>query len=205
MCILTIILLFILIFSGLLFAYYNIYKENEKIAKEFYYDELTTLNNKKYMVDKLTNISEYYHVAIADIDKFKSINDTYGHLTGDHILRFFAKTLSTKLKPKASHLVRYGGEEFIIFYDNQKYSEKEVIGFIDEYRENLSNMDIQLDTEIIDAENLYKIKESMPTIKISSSFGLCTDYKLKNLQEKIKYADAKLYEAKNTGRNKLCY
>lgn len=203
-CSIFIFFLLSMVICVLLFSYYSLYKKNKEIIKNFYFDELTKLHNKKYLKDKIEEQAEYYHVIVADIDKFKNINDTYGHLTGDRVLRFFAKSLQNDLKPAPTHLIRYGGEEFILFYDNQKYSDIEVVGFVNDFRKELANKKIQIDKNLIDNENLYKIKDSIPIINITASFGVTTNLQITTLEEKIKIADGKLYEAKNKGRNTVC-
>ena len=55
---------------------------------------------------------------MADIDSFKKVNDTYGHLVGDKILRDFAKELNNNIRENSDWIGRYGGEEFIIVLNN---------------------------------------------------------------------------------------
>jgi len=201
LCSIIITLLLLSIIISLLYYSYYQYKKIEQIQKEFYFDELTKIYNRKFMNDKLKDIAKYYYVITADIDKFKNVNDTYGHLTGDRILRFFAKSLKNEMIPAADYIIRYGGEEFTLFFDKNKYKGKEVLSIIESFRENLSNKQIQLDPTIIDKELLYKIQEERPSIKITASFGVCLDENLETLEQKIKYSDEKLYQAKELGRN----
>lgn len=185
----------------LLFSYFITLKEIKRLKLDFYIDELTKMKNKRYLKEKIEKYYSHYDLVIADIDYFKKINDTYGHLTGDHILRYFSKALLTELRIKPTHLVRYGGEEFILFYDKNKYNEDQIFDSIDEFRDDLSKKQIQLEVDLIEGEAKNKFKDSMPTINITSSFGLCCS-DTENLEEKIAIADNNLYIAKKD-RNKV--
>lgn len=119
-----------------------------------------------------------------DIDHFKKVNDTYGHVTGDKVIRAIAQTLM-RYKRNEDFPARYGGEEFVILLDNCK-----------------------LEDAVIKAEYLRKhIEVLMPEgIKVTASFGVA---QLKdthhNFEEMIKEADEALYRSKENGRNRVTY
>ncbi len=156
-------------------------------------DPLTGLYNRRYLYEAgtvihATALRNKVPVAVfmLDIDKFKGINDTYGHDAGDKVIQAIANHLLSSFKRKTDIVARMGGEEFCVLtsYDD---------------RDNLINF----------AENLRKKIEQSPlqylehNIPFTSSVGICCD--IKNcLEEMIKEADALLYLAKSTGRNKVC-
>ncbi|MDR1950516.1 MAG: diguanylate cyclase [Spirochaetaceae bacterium] len=130
-------------------------------------------------------------LAMLDIDHFKRFNDTYGHVGGDEALRHTVKVISSALR-KNDFMGRYGGEEFILFFSGA-----------------------DLETGIIIAERVRKSLASSPVnleagpADISASFGVTLasygeDLSDPNLiQNLINNADIALYEAKNTGRNRV--
>jgi len=158
-------------------------------------DSLTGVYNRRYVKEKLpiekSNIllsNRNFSLIMADIDHFKIVNDTYGHLAGDEVLKVFAETLSTVLKRKSDWIARYGGEEFLIC---------------------LSGADKEKAVEI--AENMRKavaeksIFYGGDEISITASFGVVTinnffEYEVEQI---IDMADEKLYSAKKNGRNRV--
>ncbi|MEZ0323057.1 MAG: sensor domain-containing diguanylate cyclase [Hydrogenothermaceae bacterium] len=124
-------------------------------------------------------------IIIADIDLFKNINDTYGHLVGDAALKHFANIIRENLR-KSDYVFRLGGEEFLILLPNASLEEAYKI-----------------------AENLRKKLEETPLIydgkeiKITASFGIAEFKDHNNLNNLIKEADEKLYQAKREGRNRV--
>ncbi|MFR7934933.1 MAG: GGDEF domain-containing protein [Clostridium perfringens] len=125
---------------------------------------------------------------MVDIDSFKKVNDTYGHLVGDKILRDFAKALNNNIRENSDWIGRYGGEEFIIVLNNT----------------NMKN-------GVKVAEKLRKIIEKMSfdydeiSVKITASFGVCEVSEKEDPFDTIKNADEKLYMAKMAGRNKTVF
>ncbi|WP_415314007.1 GGDEF domain-containing protein [Clostridium perfringens] len=167
----------------------------KKIGENLVKDHLTEVYNKRYIDQKFSkesnrNLKESIPttVIMADIDSFKKVNDTYGHLVGDKILRDFAKVLNDNIRENNDWIGRYGGEEFIIVLNNT----------------NLEN-------GVKVAEKLRKIIEKMSfnygdlSIKITSSFGVCEISEKEDTFDTIKNADEKLYMAKMTGRNKTVF
>ena len=125
---------------------------------------------------------------IADIDFFKKVNDTHGHLVGDNVLRMVATTLKDTIKGK-DLAARIGGEEFAILLPDTPFD-----GAM-----KLAN-DIRLAFERLD---LKKKSTGKSLGKITLSFGV-TNYKKEEAAEDfINRADKALYQSKNTGRNKV--
>ncbi|MGB5919490.1 GGDEF domain-containing protein, partial [Arcobacter sp.] len=123
-------------------------------------------------------------VLLFDIDKFKDINDTYGHKEGDEVIKAFAKTL--KKDRRVSDLVaRIGGEEFVILLPSTDHKDASIIA--EEIRQEVETLQVQI-------ENF--------NISFTVSCGVSSLKKEdKNLDDLIARADKRLYMAKNNGRN----
>ena len=124
-------------------------------------------------------------VALFDLDNFKNVNDTFGHLAGDEVLRQVTKRVSGELR-KYDALGRYGGEEFIAL-------------FPDITEEGLTQASERLRTAIC-AEPV-QFEQSM--INISASVGVSIRYKETTTEDVLAEADAALYRAKEQGRNRV--
>jgi diguanylate cyclase (GGDEF)-like protein len=153
-------------------------------------DELTGLYNRRYIMDQIkkkveANSRKPLVVVMLDIDNFKRINDTYGHLTGDEVLR----TLSVIIKKsiRYSDLAgRYGGEEFLILLPD---SEKQTgIQIIERISERLR-------------EKSISITESPVTFS-AGAIEVLSESKIDYL-EVIAKADALMYTAKVNGKNRI--
>ena len=156
-------------------------------------DSLTGLYNRKYLdeiVEKQLNLDMkngvVYAIMFLDIDYFKMVNDTYGHDVGDDILRKLAITMKKSISSNET-LIRYGGEEFLILMKNAtQESAKELA--------NKINADFSKIIFNYGGDSFSK------TVSIGYSF-FPTD--TEQFWKCIKYADISLYEAKDTGRNKV--
>ncbi len=157
-------------------------------------DELTRVYNKRFIMEKLpTEIvqanskGEPLSVIMADIDHFKRINDTYGHLAGDSILREFAQVMKNNIRPE-DWVARYGGEEFLICL---KRADQQAVAVVAE----------KLRGEV---EN-HPFAYGEAAINLTSSFGVYSSHNeaSQGCQELIAKADRNLYQAKNLGRNRI--
>lgn len=126
-------------------------EESEFLAM---HDYLTGALARRCFIDMLSvemNKSQWENqpltVAIADIDYFKNINDTYGHIFGDTVLKRFSLCLSTTLRPY-DFLGRFGGDEFILCFPNTKL--EEAFTLLEEIRQNVERMDIYYDAKQIE-------------------------------------------------------
>lgn len=159
---------------------------NKKLEKLSQTDKLTSLFNRAKLdsiLESELNVYKRYKeplsLIIADIDFFKNVNDTYGHTTGDVILKEFAHVLSKNIR-ETDFIGRWGGEEFLIILPKAK--------------ENKA---------LITAENLRVAVEKFNfhnNIKITASFGIY-ECKESNPTKCISKADKALYKAKNSNRN----
>lgn len=158
-------------------------------------DYLTGVYNRRYINKRLSkdverNLIECLPTTIlmADIDLFKNINDTYGHLIGDRILIDFAAILEKNIRKNSDWVGRYGGEEFIIVLNNTYIEEG--VKVAEQIRGLVEKMDFNYDDL---------------NIKITASFGVYEVSKNEDVSDIIKNSDKKLYIAKMTGRNKTVF
>ncbi|MEM3265368.1 MAG: GGDEF domain-containing protein, partial [Thermoplasmata archaeon] len=152
----------------------------------FYTDALTGLYNRSYVNQWLdTHIISNCAVISFDLDHFKRINDTYGHDVGDLALKAFADILKKNTRD-TDVVARMGGEEFIVIMDNG--GNAEIVA--DRIRQQTEQNEILIGDEIL---------------KFTVSCGIVkTNYISKELFPDIyKQVDNALYEAKNSGRNKI--
>jgi len=157
----------------------------EKATKDF----LTKLYNRvkfeetfPLMKENAFRNNKLLSLAICDIDYFKIINDTYGHLVGDEVLKTLAEILTKHLR-KNDIVARWGGEEFIIAMQTNTIEEAEKI--IEKLREGIE---------------IYLFKDAE---KITCSFGLTLVKKDETEDTTFLRADNALYNAKNKGRNRV--
>jgi len=156
-------------------------REVERLKKSVYKDELTSTYNRKWLHDYCLeedsqNFSNSGTLAIIDLNYFKIINDTYGHIVGDKVLIYIANQLQ---KTKES-VIRYGGDEFIIIFSDLIRVE-EVASIINKIREDVIKKHLVA-------------KES--SFKVSFSFGVCKFKKGDSLSDVTESADINMYEDK---------
>lgn len=145
-----------------------------------------TASKKKYEIFD----DYYFSIIIFDIDDFKKINDTYGHIFGDEILKLICKVFIDHTDETAQ-ISRYGGEEFIILFHNTNQKEAFRIG---------SKL-----KKVIEKKVFVPHSSKEETIKITVSGGVAQYEKGLDIEQFIKKADILLYKAKNNGKNKVIY
>ena len=156
-------------------------------------DPLTKLYNRKHLEEQIPKITSQanrtntdFGVLMLDIDHFKMVNDTYGHDVGDVAIKIVAQTLIENTR-ESDIVIRFGGEEFIVLLHNCNEN-------------NIKNVAEKIRLAFLEKE----IPAGNSTIKKTMSIGTAMFPKdSKDLETCIKYADLALYEAKNTGRNKV--
>lgn len=167
--------------------------ESDVFLEESYTDKLTKLKNrmgffadfKKSYDAIIADPSRKLSLFICDIDKFKRVNDTYGHNAGDEVLKHVAQVMTENTR-ECDGMYRWGGEEFIMI---------------------MTDTDINGCAE--KAETLRKLIEASEcvadgnTIKHTMSFGVTEFDPNKTIEENISVADEKLYTAKESGRNRV--
>lgn len=137
-------------------------------------------------------------VVLADIDHFKKINDQYGHIQGDVVLQEVGRLIRASQRQHIDIAGRYGGEEFLLIYADSE--PMQVIHIVDRLRELIA----QHDFPRISAEGLPLPDE---TLHVSLSFGVARlgDLDVLQSQEILAKADQALYQAKQNGRNQVCF
>jgi two-component system cell cycle response regulator len=168
-------------------------KYHEEIYKMTIVDGLTQTHNKRYLFEALDReiIRARRHerplsILMFDIDHFKGVNDHYGHLAGDYVLRELADTVQTRIR-RDEVFARYGGEEFVIVLpetplEGAQALAESVRGKVEEHRFVFQG-------------------EEMP---VTISIGCALVGEADTATELIQRADEKLYEAKREGRNRVC-
>jgi diguanylate cyclase len=174
----------------------NTLQENlEAVRTESLTDPLTGLANRKYFDQTLTKAvseaakrNEQLSLMMTDIDHFKTFNDTYGHLTGDQVLRLVA--LSVKQNVKGQDIAaRYGGEEFAVVLPNTVL--RSAITVADHIR------------RAVMTKELMKRSTGEHLGRITISIGVASLRRHDTAQSLMERADACLYAAKRNGRNRV--
>jgi diguanylate cyclase len=174
----------------------NQLQENlEVVRTESLTDPLTTLANRKYFDDALVKAiaaasakGEPLALLMTDVDHFKRFNDTYGHLTGDHVLRLVAMSVRQNVKHQ-DIAARYGGEEFVVVLPNTILQVAATLG---EY----------IRTAVMTKE-LKKRSTGENLGRITVSIGVAALRPGETPQALIERADSCLYAAKRSGRNRV--
>lgn len=164
------------------------YKQNDITEIDFTTKLLNKQTTFKQLEEYLKSINEKpesFTLAMADIDFFKKINDTYGHLAGDEILKQISECLIKNTK--GDDIVgRFGGEEFIILLKNTNLDNSKAL--LEKIRKDIDDLIVKYNNFIIDNLN----------ISIGAVFNQDNNTDLNNLIEK---ADKALYNVKENGRN----
>jgi diguanylate cyclase (GGDEF)-like protein len=175
--------------------YYMLDQDRQKYYEHSIRDTLTGLFSRYYMKDiierQLTIHDRDENATVSlimfDIDFFKKVNDSFGHSAGDSVLRSVAKIL-LESSHKIDLQVRLGGEEFAIF--TVGCSLKKLSNLAEKIRKQVSGLNFE---------------GPMKDHKISISAGTAIRHKGETLDELLHRTDIALYEAKKTGRNKICH
>ncbi len=169
--------------------------ESETFLEDSHHDRLTLLKNrmgfyydfsKKFKDYLIPGSGKTMSLFICDIDKFKRVNDTYGHNAGDDVLRFTANLLESCCSDNDS-IYRWGGEEFVMVMRDTPL--EGAAAKAEEIRLKLMDSEIEADGN---------------TIKCTLSFGCSLFDPKRSIEENISAADELLYTAKETGRNRVC-
>lgn len=165
---------------------------NEKLVDLAHKDSLTGLLNRRFAFELMERQTQYLDrkqgaacIIMTDIDKFKSVNDQYGHPAGDEAIRTFASVILAETR-KYDVACRYGGEEFLLF---------------------LPDTDLSTATQIAERVRTklkaIEITEQNAKFSITASFGVATLASGFALENTINNADKALYQAKEAGRDQV--
>jgi diguanylate cyclase (GGDEF)-like protein len=159
----------------------NLRKEIEKLKESLYKDELTSVYNRKWLYDTLleeekSTFKQNGTLVIVDLNYFKIVNDTYGHIIGDKVLVFVA----SQLRKSRGYVVRYGGDEFLVIFDAK--------------------------TDVAKAKKImHNIREDMlkkhlkardAHFRVSFSYGVAVFKQNDSFEEIVKIADDAMYDDK---------
>lgn len=135
----------------------------------------------QYRRNKMT-----FTIAMIDIDNFKAVNDTYGHLNGDRVIKALAQLFQQRLRT-TDYIGRFGGEEFLMIMPDMNIHDAG--NLINSLRKSFSQI---------------KFKDHNYSFNVSFSAGIAENTGMENFMEQIKFADEALYRAKERGRNVVC-
>ena len=166
--------------------------EMMKLQSEVYNDTLTSIPNRKYLnavleskIREYKKINRSFGVSFIDIDDFKQINDTFGHLIVDDILKLLASTIKSNIRSN-DIIARLGGEEFIIIFSDVDF---DILYRVSEkIRRLVEGSKLRLDNRDLGV-----------TISIGSTLVLPND----TVESILKRADELMYDSKRNGKNKV--
>jgi diguanylate cyclase len=168
----------------------------ERARRDAELDHLTGLPNRRAFeavlqrevrearaeIDNLT-------VAICDIDRFKSVNDTHGHDTGDRVIQAVAEVLA-RISNDRCHVARHGGEEFVLLFRGKSVAE--AAEMLDQARETMAS------------RHLINRLTDQPIGQVTFSGGVANVFAHGDPRDALRAADQALYQAKAEGRNRIC-
>lgn len=164
-------------------------RQKQKYEHDANHDGLTKIYNRNafnhFVTEKLEQMKkaqEPVSIALFDIDHFKKVNDTYGHIVGDEVLKRIASIVGKNIREK-DIFARWGGEEFILLFDTDKKHAVKIV-------ENLRKLIEQEHFDVVGG--------------ITCSFGVTDLRKLDTIESVTERVDEALYEAKESGRNRVC-
>ena len=171
-------------------------RDRKRLKDLSLYDALTGILNRKALDFHLSQLHKnqmeskilYFSILLIDIDKFKAVNDNFGHNIGDIVLKSFAETTHTLMRSD-DVFGRFGGEEFLVLLPNA--SKKEASQMAERIRSNISSYSIHL-------------PDGDKSVSVTVSIGVSTfPNDASNIDDLLKTADQAMYTAKKNGRNQV--
>jgi diguanylate cyclase (GGDEF)-like protein len=173
---------------------YRLQKANEELIDMSHRDPLTHIYNRRYFAEQSSKILSFAKrndipltILILDIDKFKRINDTYGHFVGDEVIISVAKTLENHIR-QSDIVARFGGEEFVMLLQDCDIQNGKTVA--EKVRIDIKNASV-------------KTSNGIP-VNFTVSTGVaqyCDKQDKSNLEYTVHRADEALYESKKSGRD----
>lgn len=182
------LIIFILLFSLLATATFMFWLDKRALKRIAETDTLTGAKTRRAMyklAEKALQFNNSTCFVLVDLDHFKQINDSYGHLAGDEVLKGFSNVVSERIR-ETDLFCRYGGEEFLLILNN--LDKKTAVTLVDGIREKF--------------EGINSWKELDSTTNVSFSAGVVEINQVSNIDCIIKQCDGLLYKAKANGRAK---
>ncbi|MCR9291396.1 MAG: GGDEF domain-containing protein [bacterium] len=171
-------------------------EEKRNLEEAALFDPLTTLKNRAAYLRECPGSLGYlqsrrvaYGLIVIDIDHFKKVNDTYGHVIGDQVLREVGKCLSLHCRAY-DNIYRYGGEEFVALIVDADH--EKICRIAERFRSNVSGLHIRIGTD--------------KHIHVTISLGVCwidAGDSVESLDDVFQRADKNLYQAKRAGRDQV--
>lgn len=169
---------------------------NKELDEVAHFDVLTQVMNRRGYEDMLDRLWKDHErrktslsILLMDIDHFKAYNDNYGHIKGDECLREVAQTLKAELKRPIDVIARYGGEEFVVILPGTDINGAKQVG------ERFINA-----LKIANLPHEFSSAANHVTVSVGTAQVLEDD----SLTSLLKRADTALYQAKDSGRNRVC-
>ena len=186
---LTLILMFFNMLAKMASSY------EKALAKQASYDNLTGLVNRHYLIEYMDGVYtsgnlQRYWLAIVDIDNFKTVNDKYGHLCGDFVLKSVADILKKACGDRM--VCRWGGEEFMVVGITTGQGGKDGSGeaaLLEDIRQNIASRDF--------------VYDNSTSVKLTVTIGMAYYQSNQTLNEWFSVADGRLYEGKRAGKNRI--
>jgi diguanylate cyclase (GGDEF)-like protein len=167
-------------------------KALEKISMMATRDELTNSHNRRYLMEFLARekarsdrANSVYSLAVIDLDYFKRINDSYGHIVGDDVLKQVVKLIQRHVRA-TDCFARFGGEEFALVYSATE---------LDEARQSAERLREEISTTALDCDSF--------SIYTSVSIGIAESRPGEDVADLLRRADQALYVAKSSGRDRV--
>lgn len=177
-------------------------KELQKVSRT---DPLTGLWNRRYFfevaeheIQRALRYKRPVAIAMADIDHFKNVNDTYGHPAGDEVLRVFSRTLEKNMRTSDT-LARFGGEEFIFLFP--EINEKESVLILEKMRHKVEQLTVEYEKSNITFTASFGVYVFRP--ETFADWPHDEGEAKSAIEALVEKADSALYAAKESGRNRV--
>lgn len=161
----------------------------DSLQKELFSDPLTGAYNRKWLSDYYLKNSKFKNdgfIAFLDLNKFKIINDEYGHVIGDQVLKYLVKFLQKELSFPGAYVVRYAGDEFVLLFNQEETASLNIDKIMRSTQIKLSQQKLKSS----------KIKE----LKFSFSYGLTNFKKEQDIETVLEIVDELMYKNKEENR-----
>ncbi len=169
-------------------------KTNERLEALVQEDHLTDLFNRRYFESELRRLLEdaktndtHHALLYLDLDRFKLVNDNYGHEAGDELLRQYAELLKSRIRHDSDSVARIGGDEFAILLDGCSVEEAEEIA--EQLRADVAKMPFRWEQDI------FRLTVSVGIVMLNADSREASDV--------LRAADRSCHSAKATGRNQV--